>query len=502
MRRVIDMSLTITPNNGRNPFYGSLPVNCLHVEPTGDRRPRGSAFAYLKIEPYKFGDSYEHMVMNVLCTTDPYPGTHVETYYPEKWWYPKEDGRHLFRRDVAHIPVSMLCGEAVIFDFPYKEKPVIDAPDFERSDIEVRAGDIVFVRTGYSSVYANMPPEQRLYDGSPGLTNEAAQWLVDRHIKAYGVDARGLEAGRSSVPGAKLDVHRIFHLHNVVLLEDLANLDKLTKSRVYVMCGAPLRIEYLTGAAGRVVAIDDGKIIDLSHKVQCYPKTRIQLEDIRREPVNQKPRLLKRATVTPFTITDYGIDDSVGPEYMEFPSHLGTHVEIPYYNSEDTGPMKDIERDIYSTPLEQLIGTAAVIDLTTKGPVELITARDLTNQGTNVQRGDIVILKTGYTDRYYELDEYFDLSPALSEDAAGWLVDRGVRMLVTDIASVDRQRPSYGELPERTIHSILFKHNIPIVESACNTWLLFRDRLFLACLPLPFVGLDSSPAHVIAVEDW
>ena len=46
-----------------------------------------------------------------------------------------------------------------------------------------------------------------------------------------------------------------------------------------------------------------------------------------------------------------------------------------------------------------VLGEAAVVDLTDKGKLEPITAEDMEERGKHVKAGDIVLLKTGWTEK-------------------------------------------------------------------------------------------------------
>src|SRR5665648_510649 len=84
--------------------------------------------------------------------------------------------------------------------------------------------------------------------------------------------------------------------------------------------------------------------------------------------------------------------------------------------------------------------------------------------------------------------------------AAEWLIEKQVKMIITDFTSVDGSE-SAKENGGKVRHS-LFQNNIPIVNMATNLWMLRKTRLFLACLPLSITGLDASPVRLIAVEEY
>ncbi len=62
---------------------------------------------------------------------------------------------------------------------------MITAKDLESATPEVQQGDIVVIVTGWHHKYADA---LEYYGESPGLTKDAAQWLVKKDCKLVGVD--------------------------------------------------------------------------------------------------------------------------------------------------------------------------------------------------------------------------------------------------------------------------------------------------------------------------
>ena len=93
-----------------------------------------------------------------------------------------------------------------------------------------------------------------------------------------------------------------------------------------------------------------------------------------------------------------------------------------------------------------------------KGEWELIEPADLEAAG-EVRPGDIVVINTGWHRRYSDSMDYFGHGPGLSGVAARWLVDREVKLVGIDTATIDhpmatslashRGGPIVKELPRR-----------------------------------------------------
>jgi kynurenine formamidase len=125
------------------------------------------------------------------------------------------------------------------------------------SGLEIRAGDVVCVRTGWSQLFESGPAYLGADGGAPGIAESAAQWLADRQISAVGTDTLAFDV----VPGGGIPLgmpaHRVLLVeHQVSILENLA-LEELHASGVteFVFAALPLRIVGGTGSPIRPIAL-------------------------------------------------------------------------------------------------------------------------------------------------------------------------------------------------------------------------------------------------------
>lgn len=168
-------------------------------------------------------------------------------------------------------------------------------------------------------------------------------------------------------------------------------------------------------------------------------------------------------------------------------SHVGTHIEMPYHHWK-TGA------DTAQFDIKRLIGPACVLDLSHKKPFEVIEWSDLESIPVQVQQHDIVFIRTG-CDKLYRTEHAHD-RPVMSTDAVQYLVDLGINCIGTDATGVELKGTD-----TQPNHQLLFKNNIPIVESATNLDKLTEPRFFVTILPIAIEGLDSCPVRIIAFEE-
>lgn len=162
------------------------------------------------------------------------------------------------------IPIEQLVGPAAVVDVSARAHPdyrvtVEDLTGWEAEHGELPGGGILLLHTGWSArwedraSYLGTPlvgPEAVPELHFPGLSPEAAQWLVDnRGIVAVGIDTPSIDYGRSP----DFRTHVILYAENVVGFENVADLDLLPPAGAYLVA-LPMKIEGGSGGPLRIVA--------------------------------------------------------------------------------------------------------------------------------------------------------------------------------------------------------------------------------------------------------
>ena len=172
-------------------------------------------------------------------------------------------------------------------------------------------------------------------------------------------------------------------------------------------------------------------------------------------------------------------------------SHAGTHMDAPRHFSDAPEA-----RTIDQMELPRCVGPAAVVDIPSVAPREILTVDRLGEGAEAVGRGSRVLLRTGWS-RRADNPSYRDDLPRIGEDLARWFAARGVQFLGVEPPSVARVQDR-EELTR--IHRILLDAEIAIVEGLTNLDALQTRRPWLIALPLKIDGGDGSPCRVIALE--
>jgi len=84
---------------------------------------------------------------------------------------------------------------------------------------------------------------------NPGLSVSAANYLASKKINLVGTDAPSIDLGSDS----KFSVHHILAKNNILIVENLANLDKINSPNFHLVI-APLKLKNATGSPVRALA--------------------------------------------------------------------------------------------------------------------------------------------------------------------------------------------------------------------------------------------------------
>lgn len=160
-------------------------------------------------------------------------------------------------------PLALL-GSAVIVDVQpteaWQEVGAAELLAWEAASGErIGAGDIVLLRTGHARFWADLPDGTRYMTAPwPYLVRSAADLLVDRGVKALGVECPDPDrVDQRNLAAATFETHKRLLGAGIPIIENLANLDRLSVTRVdFIALALPIR-----GASGspiRAIALMPG----------------------------------------------------------------------------------------------------------------------------------------------------------------------------------------------------------------------------------------------------
>lgn len=153
---------------------------------------------------------------------------------------------------IDQMSLDLFYGPAVCLDVTgFAPQTDITADDLDRieaeSPVQVQRGDIVLFHTATWNRYVG---DKRYLTDFPGLGESAAEWIVRRGVKTFGVDSPTPDNPSSKT----YPVHMMCRREHITHYENLANLDQVVNRR-FTFVGFPLKVRGAHGGPTRAVAL-------------------------------------------------------------------------------------------------------------------------------------------------------------------------------------------------------------------------------------------------------
>ncbi len=159
-----------------DPYSGLQMVELSH--PWGHGTPSYPGQEDLKI--FRAVKHAQHGVLAWKINTVMHTGTHLNAPL------------HLVPRsaDLASIALHHFFGNGVVLNIPKDHYEVITAADLQAATPAIRPDDMVIIVTGWHRKYSDA---LEYFGQSPGLTEDAARWLVQKKCTLVGVDTAQID---------------------------------------------------------------------------------------------------------------------------------------------------------------------------------------------------------------------------------------------------------------------------------------------------------------------
>jgi arylformamidase len=176
---------------------------------------------------------------------------------------------------------------------------------------------------------------------------------------------------------------------------------------------------------------------------------------------------------------DIARGDDANVSHMAMGVHTGTHMDGPVHFIHEGAGLDEM-------PLEATIGETRVIEI---ADPRQVTAAELRQH--ELQPGERILLRTSNSERCWVTDDFIDDFVYISEGAAEYLADAGIRTVGIDYLSVGG-----FHVDGARIHRILIEAGIWIIEGL-DLSSAPAGRYDLICLPVKLHGSDGAPARAI-----
>ena len=149
---------------------------------------------------------------------------------------------------IHEISLKKLVSEAVLIKSRKKSNEAITKTDIQKFEKKHKKID------GFSSVIFSTGWQRNLqkkyyFTKNPGLSVSAAKYLASKKIGLVGIDSPSIDLGTDS----KFSVHQIFAKKGMLIVENLANLEKIKSSKFHLVV-LPLKLKNATGSPVRAIA--------------------------------------------------------------------------------------------------------------------------------------------------------------------------------------------------------------------------------------------------------
>ena len=171
--------------------------------------------------------------------------SHAGTHMDAPFHFEVNDGT------IDNIPAERFFTMCYVIDLTEIEpNSEINISDLGEAQNKLQKGEGLIFRTGWSK-FLNEP---KYRNELPGISKVLAHWCVKKGVATIGVEPPSV----ADVSNMKLltEVHHILLGGHIIIVEGLANLDKISKPKVKLIA-LPLKIKDGDGAPCRAIVIED-----------------------------------------------------------------------------------------------------------------------------------------------------------------------------------------------------------------------------------------------------
>ena len=181
---------------------------------------------------------------------------------------------------------------------------------------------------------------------------------------------------------------------------------------------------------------------------------------------------------------------------IEMLLHTGSHVDFSKHTVEDGETAVDVD-------LNRVCGQATVVNLSHVEANHEISVADMEQHAQHVQKGDIVLVRTDWTEKHWgNFPTYYMESPYCAAEAAQWLIDRGARAIGFDCFSEYCARLPDFTSEEFIIHKVILESGNILMQQMTNLSALPTEGRFQFFAPfIKIDGAEGSPVRFFALLD-
>lgn len=174
---------------------------------------------------------------------------------------------------------------------------------------------------------------------------------------------------------------------------------------------------------------------------------------------------------------DPGTEFQIGK--IEMVSNTGTYIDCPFHRYADGQDLSEVTVERFA----ELEGILVNVDLQNGNGIGKKIF-----EGLNL-KGKALLVNTNWS-KHWRTDVYFENHPFLTEDAAVFLRNAGVKLVGIDSHNIDDTK-----IKSRPVHTTLLKAGILIVEHLCNLDQIPKGNFVFNAVPPKFKGVGTFPVR-------
>ena len=148
---------------------------------------------------------------------------------------------------IDQIPVNRFISRANIIRVAKASDEIITASEIEESKVKILEGNSIV----FSTSWENEVDNDYYFRSSPGLSEDAAEYLINKKVNAVCIDSPSIDRGSDS----NFPVHKLLLNKEILIVENLCNLSKIVNQN-FTLVITPLKLSGASGSPIRAIATD------------------------------------------------------------------------------------------------------------------------------------------------------------------------------------------------------------------------------------------------------
>lgn len=180
----------------------------------------------------------------------------IHNYHSEVMFMSTHTGTHMDApshfvsgvSSIDQIPVDRFISRAALIKVVKTSDELITASEIQASKVEILEGNSVV----FSTTWENEVDNDYYFSHSPGLSDDAAEYLINKKVNAVCIDSPSIDRGSDS----NFPVHKLLLSKEILIVENLCNLSKINNQN-FTLIMIPLKLSGASGSPIRAIATDE-----------------------------------------------------------------------------------------------------------------------------------------------------------------------------------------------------------------------------------------------------